>query len=111
MTAGSAAATRLVVQASDIDTPTLKALAKLAGAERIEAMSRGTDQAFALTPAHSTRETAAYCAQAALDCALVPGDQRRAVAIDQLAPAQHPEGPVDPGDQPADGRIAAAIGS
>jgi phosphoserine phosphatase len=76
MTAESAAATRLVVQAPDIATPALKALAKLVGAERIEAMSRGADQAFALTPAHSTREIAAYCAQAALDCALVPADQR-----------------------------------
>lgn len=76
MTAESAAATRLVVQAPDIDTPTLKALAKLAGAERIDAVSRGTDQAFALTPAGNAGEVAAYCAQAKLDCAFVPPAQR-----------------------------------
>jgi phosphoserine phosphatase len=76
MTAGSAAAMRLVVQAPDIDTPTLKALAKLAGAERIDACSRGADQAFALMPAGNAGEVAAYCAQAKLDCALVPHAQR-----------------------------------
>jgi phosphoserine phosphatase len=76
MTAGSASATRLVVQAPDIATPALKALAKLAGAERIDAVSRGGDQAFALTPAVNAAEVFAYCAQESLDCALVPPGQR-----------------------------------
>jgi phosphoserine phosphatase len=76
MTAESAAATRLVVQAPDIDTPTLKALAKLIGAQHIEACSRSTGQAFALGPAGNAVEVAAYCAQAKLDCGLVPPGQR-----------------------------------
>lgn len=75
MTAESAAA-RLVVQAPDIDTPALKALAKLAGAERIDSVSRGGDQAFALTPAVNTADVFAYCAQQSLDCALIPRGQR-----------------------------------
>jgi phosphoserine phosphatase len=86
MTAESHAATRLIVQAPDIDTPTLKALAKLAGAERIDAVSRGADQAFALTPAGNAGEVVAYCAQVKLDCAFVPSGQRldrvRLVAMD-----------------------------
>ncbi|MEP6998190.1 MAG: phosphoserine phosphatase SerB [Betaproteobacteria bacterium] len=77
---------RLVVQATDIDTPVLKALAKLAGAGRIEALSRSGDQAFALEPAGNAAETTAYCARAALDCAFVPPGQRldrvRLVALD-----------------------------
>jgi hypothetical protein len=76
MTAEIAAATRLVVQAPEIDTPALKALAKLAGAERIDAVSRGADQAFALTPAVNAAEVFAYCAQESLDCAFVPPGQR-----------------------------------
>jgi phosphoserine phosphatase len=76
MTAQSAAATRLVVQAPDIATPALKALAKLAGAERIDAVSRGADQAFALTPAANAAEVFAYCAQESLDCAFVPPEHR-----------------------------------
>jgi phosphoserine phosphatase len=76
MTAETGTAARLVVQAPDIATPALKALAKLAGAERIDAMSRSADQAFALTPASDTAAVAAYCAQAAIDCALVPPGQR-----------------------------------
>ena len=76
MTAESAAAARLVVQAPDIDTPALKALAKLAGADRIDAVSRGGDQAFALTPAINSTEVLAYCAQESLDCAFIPPGQR-----------------------------------
>jgi len=86
MTAENGTAARLVVQAADIATPALKALAKLAGAERIDAMSRSADQAFALTPVSDTATVAAYCAQAAIDCALVPPGQRldrvRLVAMD-----------------------------
>jgi phosphoserine phosphatase len=76
MTAEGAAVTRLVVQAPDIATPALKALAKLAGAERIDAVSRAADQAFALTPAGNAGEVAAYCAQAKLDFGFVPPGQR-----------------------------------
>ncbi|HEX4522874.1 MAG TPA: phosphoserine phosphatase SerB [Casimicrobiaceae bacterium] len=76
MTAESFAATRLIVQAPDIDTPVLKTLAKLAGAARIDAVSRGADQAFALTPAAAAAEVFAYCAQQSLDCAFVPPAQR-----------------------------------
>ena len=83
---GSAAVDRLVVQGRDIETPTLKALAKLAGAGRIDALSGSSDQAFALTPAGNADEVAAYCAQAALDCAIVdPGqhlDRLRLLAMD-----------------------------
>jgi phosphoserine phosphatase len=53
----------------------LKALAKLAGAERIDAVSRGADQAFALMPAANSAEVFAYCAQESLDCAFVPPGQ------------------------------------
>jgi phosphoserine phosphatase len=76
MTAEGAAATRLVVQAPDIATPALKALAKLAGAEQIDAVSRSADQAFALTPAGNAGEVAAYCGQAKLDFGFVPPGQR-----------------------------------
>ncbi|HEX3630989.1 MAG TPA: phosphoserine phosphatase SerB [Casimicrobiaceae bacterium] len=76
MTPATASATRLVVQAPDIATPALKALAKLAGAERIDAASRGADQGFTLAPAGNAGEVAAYCAQAKLDCAFVPLAQR-----------------------------------
>lgn len=72
----SPGAGRLVVQARDIETPTLKALAKLTGAARIDALSGSSDQAFALTPAGNADEVAAYCAQAALDCAIVKPGQR-----------------------------------
>lgn len=73
---GSAAVGRLVVQAPDIETPTLKALARITGAARIDALSGSSDQAFALTPAGNADEAAAYCAQAALDCAIVEPGQR-----------------------------------
>ena len=76
MTAENATVARLVVQAPDIATPALKALAKLAGAEHIDALPHGADQAFALTPAGNMGEVAPYCAQATLDCALVPPGQR-----------------------------------
>src|SRR5689334_11276667 len=83
---GSAAARRLVVQAPEIETPALKALAKLAGAERIDACSRSADQAFALSPASNPGEVATYCAQAKLDFGFVPRGQRldrvRLVAMD-----------------------------
>lgn len=67
---------RLVVQAPEIETPALKALAKLSGAGRIDACSRGADQAFALEPAGNAGEVAAYCAHAKLDFGFVPDGQR-----------------------------------
>ena len=69
-------ARRLIVQAPDIETPVLKALAKLAGAARIDALSGNADQAFALWPAGNDAEVSAYCARAALDCAIVDAGQR-----------------------------------
>lgn len=68
-------AARLVVQGADIGTPTLKSLARMAGASHIDALTRGADQAFALAPAGNTEETIAYCARNALDCATVPPEQ------------------------------------
>ena len=73
---GSTAATRLVVQAPEVDTPALKALARLAGATRIDALTRSGDQAFALAPAANAAELAAYCTREALDCAIVEPEQR-----------------------------------
>jgi phosphoserine phosphatase len=73
---GSADRARLVVQAPEVETPVLKALAKLAGAERIDALGRGGGQAFALSPAGNAGETMAYCAREALDCGMVPPGQR-----------------------------------
>ena len=77
---------RLVVQGADIATPTLKELARLAGATRIEAMSRGSHQAFALEPVVDTAGIAACCVQASLDWAVVAFEQRldrvRLIAMD-----------------------------
>lgn len=77
---------RLVVQGADIGTPMLKELARLVGANRISALSRGDDQAFALEPAGPAVAAASYCARAALDCALVEPAQRldrvRLIAMD-----------------------------
>ncbi|MGH8714695.1 MAG: phosphoserine phosphatase SerB [Casimicrobiaceae bacterium] len=86
MTGSAAAIPRLVVQAPDIDTPTLKALARLAGSTRIEALRRGSDQAFALAPVGDAADLESYCARAGLDCAIVGPDQRldrvRLIAMD-----------------------------
>ena len=73
---GSAAVRRLVVQAPEIETPALKALAKLAGARRIDALRASADQAFALSPAANVAQVFAHCAQESLDCAFVPPGQR-----------------------------------
>jgi phosphoserine phosphatase len=85
MTAGADRA-RLVVQAPEVETPVLKALAKLAGAERIDAVGRGGGQAFALSPVGNADEAMAYCARAALDYGVVPPGQRldrvRLLALD-----------------------------
>ncbi len=67
----------LVIQGPEIETPALKALARLAGASRIEQIS---PTAFRLCGAQSANEIAPYCEQARLDHAFVPED-RQLVAI------------------------------
>ena len=66
-------AMHLVVQAPDIATPTLKALAKLTGAAAIERIG---EDAFRLREAREHSEVAALCARERLDHAFVPGDRR-----------------------------------
>jgi phosphoserine phosphatase len=65
----------LIVQGKDIPTPSLKALAKLAGATAIEAVSA---TAFRLVAADTgpSAEVAAFCEANALDCGWVPADRR-----------------------------------
>jgi phosphoserine phosphatase len=65
----------LVVQGKDIPTPSLKQLAKLAGAQAIEAVSLS---AFRLAAADDAQrdEVAAFCEAQALDCAWVPAARR-----------------------------------
>ena len=63
----------LVVQAADIATPTLKALAKLTDAKRIE---RVADSAFRLLDARYHDDVAALCAQERIDHAFVPHGRR-----------------------------------
>ncbi|OYW37154.1 MAG: phosphoserine phosphatase SerB [Hydrogenophilales bacterium 12-61-10] len=65
----------LIIQGKDIPTPSLKQLAKLSGADAIEAVSL---TAFRLQKAHeSTRaEVAAWCEANALDCGWVPAGRR-----------------------------------
>jgi phosphoserine phosphatase len=76
----------LVVQAPDIPTPSLKQLAKLAGASSIEALTAAESQAFRLTPAGNREAVAGFCAESHLDFAFLPADQRldrvRLVAMD-----------------------------
>ncbi|HQT31200.1 MAG TPA: phosphoserine phosphatase SerB [Thiobacillus sp.] len=65
----------LIVQGKDIPTPSLKQLAKLSGADAIEAVSL---TAFRLQKANeSTRaEVTAWCEANALDCGWVPAGRR-----------------------------------
>jgi phosphoserine phosphatase len=65
----------LIVQGKDIPTPTLKQLAKLTGAQAIEAVSL---TAFRLVAADDSQrdEAAAFCEANALDCGWVPADRR-----------------------------------
>ena len=76
----------LVVQAPDIDTPALKALARLCGASDIAALDRAGTQAFRLSGEERRDAVAAFCLEAGFDCAFVPRDQRldrvRLVAFD-----------------------------
>jgi phosphoserine phosphatase len=65
----------LIVQGKDIPTPTLKQLAKLTGAQAIEAV---TLTAFRLVAADAGQrdEAAVFCEANALDCGWVPADRR-----------------------------------
>jgi phosphoserine phosphatase len=76
----------LVVQAPDINTPALKALARLSGASSIVALSGAATQAFRLAPAAKHDPVAAFCVEAGFDFDFVPGDRRldrvRLVAFD-----------------------------
>ena len=69
------AAMNLVIQGLDVSTPDLKALAKIAGASAIEAI---TPTAFRLRDASANAAIAPYCEEAKLDCALVPATRRLA---------------------------------
>ena len=65
----------LVIQGVDIETPDLKHLAKLAGAQAIEAIS---PTAFRLRSAAPSAQNAPYCERARLDYAFVPDERRLA---------------------------------
>jgi phosphoserine phosphatase len=83
--AGSAPAD-LVVQGPDVDTPALKALARLAGANDIVALTRAETQGFRLSGDARRDAIAVFCAEAGFDFAFVPRDRRlervRLVAFD-----------------------------
>jgi len=66
----------LVVQAPDIDTPALKTLARLSDAQSIVALGGAATQAFRLNGASRRDAVAAFCAEAGLDFAFVPGAWR-----------------------------------
>ena len=76
----------LVVQAPEIDTPALKALARLSGAQSIVALPGAATQAFRLTPTDKRDAVALFCEEAGFDFAFVPSDRRldrvRLVAFD-----------------------------
>ena len=59
----------LVVQGPEVETPDLKAIAKLAGATQIERIS---DNAFRLHDYETEKGVAEYCAKAKLDYAFLP---------------------------------------
>src|SRR5512147_2271740 len=59
----------LVIQGQEVETPDLKAIAKLSGAARIE--NRGNN-AFWLHDYRTEQGVAEYCAKARLDFAFVP---------------------------------------
>jgi phosphoserine phosphatase len=79
-------ATDLVVQGPDIETPLLKALARLSGAATIAGLPGTATQAFRFPRAGNRDAVAAFCDEAGLDFAFVPIDQRldrvRLVAFD-----------------------------
>ncbi|HTS21809.1 MAG TPA: phosphoserine phosphatase SerB [Casimicrobiaceae bacterium] len=83
---GDPARADLVVQGEDIDTPALKALARLAGARDIVALTRAATQAFRLSGSERRDAVAGFCLEAGFDFAFVPRDRRlervRLVAFD-----------------------------
>jgi phosphoserine phosphatase len=76
----------LVVQGSDIETPALKALARLCGAETIVGIPGTATQAFRFPRAGNRDAVAAFCGEAGMDFAFVPANRRldrvRLVAFD-----------------------------
>src|SRR5690348_707866 len=76
----------LVVQGPDIDTPALKALARLAGGTEIVALDRAATQAFRIAGEQRRDAIAAFCLEAGFDFAFVPRDRDlarvRVVAFD-----------------------------
>ena len=84
--ATGAPAADLVVQAPEIGTPELKALARLSGAASISALPGGDAQAFRLPLAANAAEVGDYCTRAGFDFGFVPRSQRldrvRLVAMD-----------------------------
>jgi phosphoserine phosphatase len=82
----SAAATDLVIQAADIETPVIKQLARLTAADTIEALTAAQTQAFRLSPVRYRAGVEEFCAEAAIDFGFVPSTQRlervRLLAID-----------------------------
>src|SRR5271155_798852 len=80
------AAVDLVIQAPDIGTPQIKHLARLIGADAIDALSAAQTQAFRLSPARERGGVAEFCADAGIDFGFVPAAQRlqqvRLVAMD-----------------------------
>jgi phosphoserine phosphatase len=65
----------LIVQAKDIPTPSLKELARLAGAQAIEAVSRTAFRLTDVDDAHR-EEVSTFCEANALDCGWVPAERR-----------------------------------
>ena len=76
----------LVVQGSDIDTPALKALARLTGGSEIVALHRAATQGFRIAGEERRDAVTAFCLEAGFDFAFVPHDRRlervRLVAFD-----------------------------
>jgi phosphoserine phosphatase len=76
----------LVLQAPEIDTPRLKHIAKMCGANHIQALPRINHDAFRLSPALRSDDLAPFCADAEIDFGYVPVEQRldrvRLVAMD-----------------------------
>jgi phosphoserine phosphatase len=83
---GPAPVVDLVIQGPDIDTPQIKYLARLVGADAIDALSAAQTQAFRLSPARERAGVAEFCADALIDFGFVPATQRlqrvRLVAMD-----------------------------
>ncbi len=82
----TAATMDLVLQAPEIDTALLAAVAALADAQGIRVLDGGVQQAFRLPRAKAHAGVAELCAKAGIDCAYVPSDLRRdrvrVVAVD-----------------------------